>query len=54
MRLLDRVVAMLGGLLLIAVVVSLVARLLRPAIPLVVLLFLLFGVGRMLWQRDRW
>ena len=51
MRLLDRIVAALGGLLMVCIVVWVGAGLVRPALPLIVILFGLLLIARGIWRR---
>ncbi|MCU1387853.1 MAG: hypothetical protein JWL72_1191 [Ilumatobacteraceae bacterium] len=50
MRLLDRVVAGLGGLLLVCVVVWFGGHLIRPALPGLLMLLVLMYVFRIVWR----
>lgn len=50
MRLLDRIVAALGGLLMVCIVVWVGAGIVRPALPLIVLLLALLLIFRLLWR----
>lgn len=55
MKLLDKTVAALGALLVICLVVSLGARMVRDAFPALVLVAVLLLLYRRLWRgRDHW
>jgi formate hydrogenlyase subunit 4 len=53
-KLLDKVVAGLGTLLLVCLVVSVGAHLVLPALPGLVVLLGLLAIFRFIWQRSRW